>query len=479
VALHDFGQDDEGNLFIAMEYCEGVDLKKVLAEQKRLPLAEGVEIVLQVADVLANAHNKGVVHRDLKPENIMIRRGMRGVHAKVLDFGIARLMDAGTKLTQAGAIAGTPRYMSPEQVEGREADLRADIYSLGVVLFEVLTGRQPFDGATIAEILRKQVMEPLPPLGQFAPELEIPALEAVVQKACAKRRDERFPDMLTFASALSQALPTQAHLALPPLQRHDVQVRDTATPSPGAFTGHASGVAVPGAPTSPADLNAATLLRTPDPSAAAALTGLQLTPSPSGGPAGHTQVELAPKGSVGTQVSPPLAQAPASKAPLFVGVGVAAAALLVVAVVLTRPPAPATITPPPPVVVPLPSVPPPPHDDVTAVTQAAVEKLDEAAAKNSLTQGQTAFEAGNLDAAETYAGAVPAHSTFRPEAEKILGTLKSIREQLQKAAALKNSGQCEAAVPHYREVLKLNAHVPAALQGIEYCNAAHITTTLE
>jgi serine/threonine-protein kinase len=154
VALHDFGQDDEGNLFIAMEYCEGVDLKKVIAEQGRLPLIEGIEVVLQVADVLANAHEKGVIHRDLKPENIMIRRGIRGIHAKVLDFGIARLMDAGTKLTVAGAIAGTPRYMSPEQVEGKEVDLRADIYSLGICLFEAITGHQPFDGTTITEILR-------------------------------------------------------------------------------------------------------------------------------------------------------------------------------------------------------------------------------------------------------------------------------------------------------------------------------------
>ena len=123
-------------------------------------MIEAIDVVLQVADVLANAHEKGVMHRDLKPENIMMRRGMRGVHAKVLDFGIARLMDAGTRLTVAGAIAGTPRYMSPEQVEGKEVDLRADIYSLGIVLFELLTGVQPFDGSTIAEILRKQAVEP-------------------------------------------------------------------------------------------------------------------------------------------------------------------------------------------------------------------------------------------------------------------------------------------------------------------------------
>ena len=210
VAFHDFGQDDEGNLFIAMEYCEGVDLKKVIAEQGRLPLAEAADVVIQVADVLANAHAKGVVHRDLKPENIMIRRGLRGVHAKVLDFGIARLMDAGTKLTVAGAIAGTPRYMSPEQVEGKEVDHRADIYSLGIVLYEVLTGHQPFDGNTIAEILRKQSFDPMPTLASVAPDLDYPALEAVIQKACAKKRDERFPDARSMQLALRAGVPVRA-----------------------------------------------------------------------------------------------------------------------------------------------------------------------------------------------------------------------------------------------------------------------------
>jgi eukaryotic-like serine/threonine-protein kinase len=213
VGLQDFGQDDEGNLFIAMEFCEGVDLKKLIAEKGRLTPQEAIEIALQVADVLANAHEKGVVHRDLKPENIMIRRGMRGVHVKVLDFGIAHLMDAGTRLTVAGAIAGTPRYMPPEQVEGRAIDHRADIYSLGICLFESLTGRQPYDGTTIAEILRKQVLEPLPALKAAAAELDAPELDAVLQRACAKQATARYEDMLAFADALSKARPSQAHSA--------------------------------------------------------------------------------------------------------------------------------------------------------------------------------------------------------------------------------------------------------------------------
>ncbi len=177
VVFHDFGQDDDGNLFIAMEYCEGVDLKKVIQEQKRLPVADAIDIILQIADVLSNAHLKGVVHRDLKPENIMLRKGMRGIHVKVLDFGIARLMNEGTRLTVQGAIAGTPRYMSPEQVEGKEVDHRADIYALGILTFETLTGIQPFDGNTIAEILRRQVMDPMPHLASIATDLDYPDID--------------------------------------------------------------------------------------------------------------------------------------------------------------------------------------------------------------------------------------------------------------------------------------------------------------
>ena len=286
VTLHDFGQDDDGNLYIAMEYCEGVDLKKVIAEQGRLSVIDAVEVVLQVSDVLATAHSRGVIHRDLKPENIMIRRGMRGVHAKVLDFGIARLMDAGTRLTMAGAIAGTPRYMSPEQVEGREVDLRADIYSLGIVLFEALTGHQPFDGMTIAEILRKQVSEPMPHLTEKAADLDIPELDAVIQKACAKRRDDRWPDLLTFANALSQALPTQAHLSLPPLQRLATSRLYAVTPAPDAPTG----VAVPGTQID-ADSGAKTLVKT---------EGALLTPAP----AGATQPMATPSPGPTIGVSP-------------------------------------------------------------------------------------------------------------------------------------------------------------------------------
>ncbi|AGC46347.1 serine/threonine protein kinase [Myxococcus stipitatus DSM 14675] len=208
VNLHDFGQDEEGNLYISMEYVEGDDLKRLLANVGRLSAHEAGDIILQVADVLAYAHGRGVVHRDLKPENIMVRQGLRGWHVKVLDFGIARIADSATRLTAQGAVAGTPRYMSPEQAQGQDVDSRADIYAVGVVLFELLTGVQPFDGTSVADIMQRQVNQPTPRLGDIAPELDIPALDAVIQKATAKKRVERYATMELFASDLSNALPT-------------------------------------------------------------------------------------------------------------------------------------------------------------------------------------------------------------------------------------------------------------------------------
>ena len=211
VILHDFGQDEEGTLYISMELVEGKDLQKLLAEEVRLSIPEAVEISLQLADVLGHAHSKGVVHRDLKPENIMVRKGTRGLHIKVLDFGIARIMEEGaTRLTAQGSIAGTPRYMAPEQADGQEVDARVDVYSVGLVLFEMLTGVQPFDGSSLTEILQKQLVSPMPHLLDVAPDLDFPRLDAVIQKATAKNRVERYQSMHQFAVELSNAVPTQS-----------------------------------------------------------------------------------------------------------------------------------------------------------------------------------------------------------------------------------------------------------------------------
>ncbi len=206
IQLHDFGQDEQGGLFISMEYVEGSDLRRVLS-QGPLPPREALDIVLQVADVLSAAHASGIVHRDLKPENIMLAREIRGWHAKVLDFGLAQLADGGGRLTTPGAVSGTPRYMAPEQVEGQPLDHRVDIYALGLVLFEALTGKSPFDSQSISELMRLQLSVPVPRLSQAAPHLAIdPSVDLAIQTATAKRREERFARMADFAQALSSAL---------------------------------------------------------------------------------------------------------------------------------------------------------------------------------------------------------------------------------------------------------------------------------
>ncbi len=217
VQLHDFGQDDDGNLFISMEYIEGQDLKKVLEKVKRFSLRDALDIALQVCDVLGYAHDKGIVHRDLKPENIMLVKGLRGYHAKVLDFGVARLMgEQGTRVTATGSITGTPRYMSPEQAEGRDADHRTDIYALGLVLYECVSGAHPFGSATIAETLRRQVVEPVPHLSEARPDLRLPdALDDAIQKAVEKNRERRFQSMKELAQALVPLMPTGTLDALP------------------------------------------------------------------------------------------------------------------------------------------------------------------------------------------------------------------------------------------------------------------------
>jgi serine/threonine protein kinase len=216
VTVLDLLQEEDETLCIVMEYVEGSDLRRVISERGRLTPAEAIDIALQAADVLQLAHAKGIVHRDLKPENIMVRPGLRGHFAKVLDFGIARLLhDNASRLTAQGAIAGTPRYMPPEQVEGRDVDARADIYALGIVVFEMLTGRVPFDGVSISEILHHQVSSPMPHLWEVDPTLQFHSLDDVLQRATRKLRVERYPSMQAFAQDLSNAVPTLVSIPAP------------------------------------------------------------------------------------------------------------------------------------------------------------------------------------------------------------------------------------------------------------------------
>jgi len=191
-----------------MEYLAGEDLADTLACEQRLPWYRVRGIGLQLCQALAAAHEKGIIHRDLKPENCLrITRAGNPDFIKVLDFGIAKILsevgEGGKGLTRTGSIFGTPEYMSPEQAAGEKVDHRADIYSLGVILYELLTGGAPFGAESYMGVLAKHMFEaPIAPRAQ-APEAEIPLeAEAIILKAMQKDRELRFQDMHEFAAAI-------------------------------------------------------------------------------------------------------------------------------------------------------------------------------------------------------------------------------------------------------------------------------------
>ncbi|MDQ6799310.1 MAG: protein kinase [Acidobacteriota bacterium] len=194
-------EQEADKLFIVMELVEGESLATLLAKGP-LPPPEAVRIIRHVAEALAEAHEKGVVHRDVKPDNIIV--GKRGT--KVLDFGIAKQLVSTTDsptLTQAGLIVGTPYYMSPEQALGRPVDARSDLFSLGVVLYEALAGRRPFEGESVTETMMNIIMQEAPDLAVAAPSLP-PSLADIVNRALQKKPERRFGSAGEMVDALSR-----------------------------------------------------------------------------------------------------------------------------------------------------------------------------------------------------------------------------------------------------------------------------------
>jgi serine/threonine-protein kinase len=199
VAIHDVLEIAE-TPYIIMEYVDGRTLSTLLVAEGPLEPKRAVEIVVQACHALEYAHARGIVHRDIKPANILVSGGR---DVKVSDFGIARI--SGTKFTQTGAMVGSPSYMSPEQVRGTQVDGRSDLFALGVVLYEILCGVDPFSGESPSTVLYKIVHEEPPPVPDRNPAVP-PVLDAVIHRALAKDPDRRYPTARAFAEALKKAM---------------------------------------------------------------------------------------------------------------------------------------------------------------------------------------------------------------------------------------------------------------------------------
>ncbi|MDA0276977.1 MAG: serine/threonine-protein kinase [Proteobacteria bacterium] len=196
VIVHDIGKADDV-VYMAMEYIEGVELRSLIGEGRPLGLAQALSIAAQIADGLAYAHSRGVVHRDIKPANIMV---VPNGPVKITDFGIARKR-AAQELTQTGSLLGSPKYMSPEQVIGKRAEHQSDIFSLGVILYEMLTGASPFSGENVTALMY-QIVNFIPPApGKI--NADVPRnLDRIAMRMLAKPLEERYLDTAELARDL-------------------------------------------------------------------------------------------------------------------------------------------------------------------------------------------------------------------------------------------------------------------------------------
>ncbi len=210
ISVIDFGETGTGLLYLVTEYLRGSPLSALITESGPMPVRRAFRLMTQILSALEESHNHGVVHRDLKPDNVMVSSLRSGEDfAKVLDFGIAKLRDSDSaaKLTQAGQLFGTPDYMAPEQIRSQNVDGRADLYSAGVILFELLTGRLPFQADNLFDVLKDHLYTEPPTLSETTGGKAFSNdMESVVRKALAKDPDERFATARDFQRALRRAV---------------------------------------------------------------------------------------------------------------------------------------------------------------------------------------------------------------------------------------------------------------------------------
>jgi eukaryotic-like serine/threonine-protein kinase len=256
VQIFDFGESEAG-LFIAMEYVDGGSLREHLQRLQRmgkyLPLNQSLQIAAQIAEALHYAHQRGIVHRDVKPGNIILKRlsepdkaGEQPFRALLTDFGLVKLQE-GSSMTQSGTTLGTPIYMSPEQCAGQKLDGRSDLYALGVVLYELITNRLPFDFQSLSEALSTHGRGDMPPAaGQLRPGL--PALiEAIVIKALAKNAEDRFTTAAQMAVALRTAMTKLDGAITQVMRRQESSILEQVSHPPEGYELH---IETPGHPTS-------------------------------------------------------------------------------------------------------------------------------------------------------------------------------------------------------------------------------------
>jgi serine/threonine-protein kinase len=381
ITIHDLGEH-EGQPFLAMEYLEGQDLQHRMASKAPMSIARKIELAIEICEGVEYAHDHGVIHRDIKPANIFLTSAGR---VKILDFGLARLITS--ELTNSNMMMGTLNYMAPEQVRGERADHRSDIFSTGVVLYELFGGRKAFEGDSFGATLYKILEEVPPPLRTLDANLP-PELEAVVEQALEKPRESRYPHMSDMLRDLSMY---RQHLMLtnsPVLGGTESQVTRLPSDAPRPPITPMTPLSAPGSSPSSLSSDAPTLAA---------------TPAPVISPVTGTTPPTAPVSSPGSGAAPPPS---VSSRRMPVMVAAAAAIVLVAALwMFNRDAAPAAPTP--------------------GSTEPSASTQQEIASQ--LEQASKALQAGDAAAAQRHADAVLAINPNHPEARRI-------RDEAQRAS---------------------------------------------
>jgi serine/threonine protein kinase len=258
-----YGELEDGALYIIMELLEGKNLNQTVRSEGPFPIARALPILIQACGALDEAHKAGIIHRDLKPENIfLVQSGAHRDFPKLLDFGLAKVGERQMRpgsviLTQEGMVFGTPEFMSPEQAQGKTLAPASDVYSLAVILYEVLTGKLPFEAKSAMDYIQLHVTGKPIPLNQRVAGMSFPPLlEQVMDRALAKREQDRFASAADFAAAMqavlqgARALPPEAFASSPqpPPSAAPAHGADAATAGPGSALGPSSGQAALQAP---------------------------------------------------------------------------------------------------------------------------------------------------------------------------------------------------------------------------------------